>query len=145
MKTGEKIRVLRKQKGLSQKDLANELHVSHQTVSKWELDETMPELSFIVQLSEFFGVTTDYLLKGGEDYEVEKIAESENDDWEVSENRGFFSRSRSLLRLMEILVTPIYLAIGLVFGIWHPTWIIFLIPWLVDELVHWFRENQGRN
>ncbi|MCL1986805.1 MAG: helix-turn-helix domain-containing protein, partial [Firmicutes bacterium] len=114
-------------------------------VSKWELDETMPELPIIVQLSQFFGVTTDYLLKEGEEYEVEEIAESENYDWEVSENRGFFSRSRSLLRLMEILVTPIYLAIGLIFGIWHPTWVIFLLPWLIDELVNWFREKPEQN
>jgi len=63
MKISEKIRILRKQRGMSQEDLASALYVSRQSVSRWELDECQPDLDCIVQLSDIFGVTTDYLLK----------------------------------------------------------------------------------
>ena len=78
MKTSEKIRILRKQKGLSQENLAAELHVSRQSVSKWELEECAPETAIIVQLSEIFGVTTDYLLKEGASVAIDKSENCEN-------------------------------------------------------------------
>lgn len=66
MTFGEKIQALRKSRGMSQEQLAEQLAVSRQSVSKWELSESVPELDKIVALSELFGVTTDYLLKDGE-------------------------------------------------------------------------------
>lgn len=62
MKLNEKILKLRKEKGLSQEELANLLNVSRQSVSKWELGETIPEVNKIVEISILFNVTTDYLL-----------------------------------------------------------------------------------
>ena len=63
MKLGEKLQQLRKQSGLSQEQLAAQLTVSRQAVSKWELDETMPDTENVVQLSRLFGVSCDYLLR----------------------------------------------------------------------------------
>lgn len=63
MKLNEKLLNLRKQKGLSQQELANQLDVSRQSVSKWELNESEPSLNNIIVLSEIFNVSTDYLLK----------------------------------------------------------------------------------
>lgn len=63
MNLGEKIQSLRKSRGLSQEQLSEQLAVSRQAVSKWELNESSPDVEKIVQMSEFFGVTTDYLLK----------------------------------------------------------------------------------
>lgn len=63
MKLNEKLLNLRKQKGLSQQELANQLNVSRQSVSKWELNESEPSLNNIIVLSEIFNVSTDYLLK----------------------------------------------------------------------------------
>lgn len=59
----DKIIRLRKEKGMSQEELAERLNVSRQAVSKWECSETVPDLQKIIQLSELFSVTTDYLLK----------------------------------------------------------------------------------
>ena len=59
---GEKIHQLRKAKGLSQEQLASQLTISRQAISKWELGEAMPDTDNIVQLSKLFGVSTDYLL-----------------------------------------------------------------------------------
>ena len=64
MSTGEIIMKLRKEKGISQEQLAEKIGVSRQAVSKWESDVCLPEIDKVILLSDFFGVTTDYLLKG---------------------------------------------------------------------------------
>ena len=63
MKLNEKIHLLRKQNNMTQEQLAERLAVTRQTVSKWELSESEPNVAYIVQLSKIFQVTTDYLLK----------------------------------------------------------------------------------
>ena len=63
MTLGEKIQKLRKQQGLSQEALAEKVTVTRQTISKWELNQSTPDLDFIVQLSDIFSVTSDYLIK----------------------------------------------------------------------------------
>ena len=67
MMLGEKLHQLRKKRGMSQEELAGQLAVSRQAVSKWELGESVPDTENIVQLSKLFVVSTDYLLH--DDYE----------------------------------------------------------------------------
>ena len=64
MKLADRILELRKQKGLSQEQLADILGVSRQAVSKWESEQSVPDMDKIVLMSDCFEVTTDYLLKG---------------------------------------------------------------------------------
>ena len=59
----DKIIEERKKNGWSQEELASKLGVSRQAVSKWESAGAIPDLKRILQMSELFGVTTDYLLK----------------------------------------------------------------------------------
>lgn len=59
----DKIIQLRKKAGWSQEELAEQLQVSRQSVSKWESAQSVPDLERILQMSHIFGVTTDYLLK----------------------------------------------------------------------------------
>lgn len=59
----EKIALLRRQTGWSQEELANQLNVSRQAVSKWESGASIPDLDKVLKLSALFEVTTDYLLK----------------------------------------------------------------------------------
>ena len=66
MNLSDRIQNLRKAKGLSQEELAEALDVSRQAVSKWESGQSSPDLDKIVQLSEYFEVSTDHLLKGAE-------------------------------------------------------------------------------
>lgn len=61
----DKIVELRKREGLSQEELAQRIGVSRQSVSKWESAQSTPDMNRILALSEFFGVSTDYLLKDG--------------------------------------------------------------------------------
>jgi len=62
----EKLQKLRKEKSLSQEDLAEMLDVSRQAVSKWESGLTYPETDNLIAISEIFGVTVDSLLKDGD-------------------------------------------------------------------------------
>lgn len=59
----DKIMTLRKKSGWSQEELAEQLGVTRQSVSKWEGAQSVPDMDKILQLSRLFGVTTDYLLK----------------------------------------------------------------------------------
>ena len=63
MNLGDKIINLRKKSAMTQEELATKLNVSRQTISKWELSQSTPELNHISRLSEIFDVTTDYLIK----------------------------------------------------------------------------------
>ena len=63
MKFNEKLVKLRKEAGLSQEELGNKLNVARQTVSKWELGETTPEMDKLVKMSEIFNITLDELIK----------------------------------------------------------------------------------
>ncbi len=58
----DKIIMLRKRQGWSQEELASRLNVSRQSVSKWEMAQSVPDLNKIVLLSRLFQVTTDFLL-----------------------------------------------------------------------------------
>lgn len=74
MKTqfGNIIKSLREQHNLSQEELGNIVNVSDKTVSSWEINRTEPKMGIVQQLADYFGVTTDYLIKGN----------FENDDFE---------------------------------------------------------------
>ena len=62
MEFNNKLYELRKQKGLSQEELANRLNVSRQTVSKWEVGESTPDMEKLVAISELFDISLDELV-----------------------------------------------------------------------------------
>ncbi|MCL2368254.1 MAG: helix-turn-helix domain-containing protein, partial [Oscillospiraceae bacterium] len=64
MNIADRIQHLRKLKGISQEELADKVGVSRQAVSKWESEQSIPDLDKVIILSDFFEVTTDYILKG---------------------------------------------------------------------------------
>ncbi len=73
----DKIIALRKKNGWSQEELAEKLKVSRQAVSKWEGAQTVPDLERVLQMSQLFGVTTDYLLKDELEQEEYSAGEAE--------------------------------------------------------------------
>ncbi len=62
MEFNNKLYELRKQKGFSQEELANRLNVSRQTVSKWEVGESTPDMEKLVAISELFDISLDELV-----------------------------------------------------------------------------------
>ncbi len=69
------IAALRKASGMTQKDLAERLHVSDKTISRWERDDGTPDLSAIPVIAEIFGVTCDELLRGQRRPPEERVAQ----------------------------------------------------------------------
>ena len=63
----EKLYKLRKNSGLSQEHLAEQLNVSRQAISKWESGTAVPESEKLITISNYFGVSVDYLLKDDEE------------------------------------------------------------------------------
>lgn len=61
---GKFIAVMRKANGMTQRELAEKLNVSDKAISRWERDESAPDLTLIPALAEIFGITSDELLKG---------------------------------------------------------------------------------
>ena len=64
MNIADRILNLRKSREISQEELADKIGVSRQAVSKWESEQSTPDIDKIILLSDYFDVTTDYLLKG---------------------------------------------------------------------------------
>lgn len=76
----DKIILLRKKMGWSQEQLAEQLDISRQSVSKWESGASIPDLDKIIKISKLFGVSTDYLLK--DELEEAEIVGTKDDDTE---------------------------------------------------------------
>ena len=75
----DKIVSLRKKAGWSQEELAEQLGVTRQSVSKWEGAQSVPDMDKVVQMSRLFGVTTDYLLKDELEEETPCAAAQDDD------------------------------------------------------------------
>lgn len=93
----DKIIRLRKKNGWSQEDLADKMNVSRQAVSKWEGAQSTPDLGKIVQMSELFGVSTDYLLKD----EIEMEAFTEDSPLDYSRRHVSMEQANDYLRLRQ--------------------------------------------
>lgn len=78
MNINDKLLELRKNKNMSQEDVANKLNVSRQTVSKWETGESKPDLDKVMPICELFGITPDELLTGSKKEIVKNISENKN-------------------------------------------------------------------
>ena len=82
MTIGKRIAALRREKGLKQDDLAQMLEVSAQAVSKWENDQTCPDISLLPRLAKIFGVSVDELLSGKQEVQpvVTMVPEEQRKD-----------------------------------------------------------------
>lgn len=78
MKTGRLIALMRKEKGYTQRQLAEILGISDKTLSKWETGRGFPEMSLIMPLCEALGIRADDLLTGNIPAEIPEISEPEN-------------------------------------------------------------------
>lgn len=75
---GERIKLLRIRKGTTQEAMASMLGVTSQAISKWENNATLPDISMLVPIADYFGVSVDYLLRESKDVKVadpEKLIE----------------------------------------------------------------------
>ncbi len=105
---GAFIAVMRKSKGLTQKDLAEKLGVSDKTVSHWERNETYPDISIIPILSDIFDITCDELIRG------EKISATRedkiNDEKTEKQLKNLIKRRYEKFRIQALVSAMIFLA-----------------------------------
>ena len=125
MRFEEKIVELRKQKGLSQEELAEQLGVSRQAVSRWELGQTLPDIPNLLQLCELFGVSADYLVKDEEqaavksDQSAKTIARliREREKIRYQARRYYYTAWAALLMATGFLVSSVIDSRWISFGI----------------------------
>lgn len=121
--TGERIYSLRIKNNMSQGNLADNLGVSRQTVSKWENGMCMPDTEKLIQLSEIFNVSTDYILKG-EDKQAEPIYVYVNE----SENNKTAVYNELIIRKYIGIVLAVIFSIGTLWMLLRGGFIVALIP-----------------
>ena len=92
MTIGEKIAELRNSEGISQERLAEILSVSRQAVSKWEMDQALPGIDKVLQLADYFSVSTDALLSDKQ--EIKKKAKSDSQTPKYFGTDGFRGDAR---------------------------------------------------
>lgn len=100
MELNEKLQLLRKQKGLTQEELAEKLYVSRTAVSKWESGRGMPGIDSLKAISRFFAVSLDDLLSGDA---LLSIAENERREREASVRRRVFGLLDCCMALLLFL------------------------------------------
>ena len=116
----DKIIDLRKKNGWSQEELAEKLGVSRQSVSKWEGAQSVPDMGRVVQLSELFGVSTDYLLK--DTMEKEEPGREDSDEGPIR-SLGM-EEANDFLRVKEANARQV--ALGVLLFILSPICIVLL-------------------
>ena len=116
----DKLIRLRKKSGWSQEELAEQMHVSRQAVSKWEGAQSVPDVEKIIMLSQLFGVTTDYLLKD----EIEDEPETAQADDTPAVRRVSMEEASAFLAVKEATARPI--ALGVLMCIMSPVCMFIL-------------------
>ena len=99
-KFGDLLQTLRKEKGWTQQQLADLLHVTNKTVSKWERNEAYPETSTLIELSKLFQISLDDLLNGRKN---EKAVEVVQDSYQNTLNQWQIVRSELFSKIMILL------------------------------------------
>lgn len=137
MNFAEKIFNLRKSRNMTQEQLAEQLNVSRQSISKWESGQATPELEKVVAMSQIFEVTIDYLLKPSEIDELSvktEILEKQQEQLLSRENK----RNKLLRCIMYslgvyLIFFVVYIIGHFYFEIWNPGAILaeFLIATVV--------------
>lgn len=138
---------LRKEKNLTQNEVADKLGVTNKAVSKWETGETFPDTAQLVPLADLFGVTVDELLRGERNSERQPLVDNaikeaqpsdENRLPEIktnTENDKKFDYAGKINGIIMICCVIAYLLMGFLGHLWHPGWIIFPVGGLVCAII----------
>ncbi|MGN0534873.1 MAG: helix-turn-helix domain-containing protein [Eubacterium sp.] len=134
--TANRLQQLRKMNGYSQEVLAEKLGISRQSISKWERAESSPEIDNLIALAKIYGLTVDELLDTSNDKVVVKNTNKKERDIKgklksllsKANDFGIYPNAAKALLLFPfpIIIVVLYVALSMIFKIWHPFWIIFL-------------------
>ena len=116
LKTGEFLRELRKEKNITQEELAERMGVARRTVSRWETGSNMPDMDILIDISDFYGVDLREILDGERknkqmDQEMKetvlKVAEYENEGKKLSSVVVIVYSALGILSLLANLIMTI--------------------------------------
>lgn len=101
MKFSEKLQKLRIGENLSQEEFAEIMNVSRQSVSKWELGQSFPEIEKLIDISSYFGVSIDSLVKDEKEVEDDEITGSRS-DWQDKNTTPSKTKKRILFAVCAV-------------------------------------------
>lgn len=144
-KIAERLAKLRKEHNFSQEQLADELGVSRQAISKWERGETSPDTDNLIALAKLYNTSLDELL--WDNRAEEKKSEEKKDDISLSEikrkiengeevevngeihtmdDRSHMDKAEGFVASVTVVLScVVYFLLGGIWGLWHPGWIVF--------------------
>lgn len=109
MKFNEKLIELRRKEGLSQEELGYKLNVTRQTISKWELGQTTPEMDKIVEMSKIFNLSVDELIN---ESETNPNQNAETESQPIKKQKTKINQ-KTVIIIVAILIVVILLTIGI--------------------------------
>ena len=128
---GKNLSSLRKAKGLTQQQLAKEIHYGDKSISKWELGYALPTVDVLQDFASYYGVTVDYLISKKEEAEIEETVQSQKK--KADPNKAV------ILAMTLMFVALVFLSIFFseyfflpVDGVRHYAWYLFI--WMVPVL-----------
>lgn len=124
MKLNERIIQLRKDKGLTQEELASYMNIDTQLIVDWEKGELEPNASELINLAKVLNVSLDELVYSYKD----------NFEEPIYRNEVFYIVKKIILMLSLLICLIAYIIIGFLLNLWHPGWIIFLLIPIVDSI-----------
>lgn len=126
---------LRRARGLSQEQLAEQLNISRQAVSKWERAESSPDTDNLIALARLYGTSLDELVALSPEAAQDEAFARDHAPSPVEaggDHEQWFRFQRPdggvnlLLFPYPVLVTLLYLLMGLFMDLWHPAWLLFM-------------------
>ncbi|MBP5216666.1 MAG: helix-turn-helix domain-containing protein [Bacilli bacterium] len=121
---GTNLSNLRKEKGLTQLELANVLHYSDKSISKWELGYAIPSVDILKEFADYYGVTIDFLITEQQPESIQEVvtqAEAQKDPQVV--NKAIVL---SLLNVAIVLIATLAFVAALFRGSEGPIWLAFI-------------------
>ena len=140
LEIANRLQKLRKEKGYSQEQLAIELGISRQAVSKWERAESSPDTDNLILLARLYNVSLDELLKTEDNTEeiIENNVDSghvDDESEEVEEVKEKPTVLRKIQSVIPVITALTYVVLGAVFDLWHPGWIVFVFMPAVMSII----------
>lgn len=125
----DRLMELRKANNLSQEALAGKLGISRQTVSEWERGEISPDAGQIAMLAELYQISVDDLQKPG--------------GKPIFGEGSFLKQDHKADLPLGLLAVIIYLALGFLYHLWHPGWLVFLLEPVVSSAITAIRKRRA--
>lgn len=141
---GKNLAALRKSKGLTQQELAQQINYSDKSISKWELGYSLPSVDVLMDFASYYGVTLDYLTKEQDQQAIDSVVEEKKKDGNSSNKAIILAMSLTFVLLVAMSV---YFSSYFFKDVQENLWILYV--WMVPVMalvsaveVQWMYHNR---